>query len=243
MGEDFNREARRVIVHAQRYARRLGHHYVGCEHLLLAAASSDEPAGAILRAHGLTPDRVQELIVQRAGLGAGPGLFADLDSDALAAIGIDLEAVRARAEAHFTGEDLARADRIVHSQTRPPGRRMPLRIRVRVRVLRSLRRRPAQGAAEPVPEPLPWPAEVAGRSRATGPPPPPYIPFTPGAKKTFERRHREALALGDSSAGVQHLVLALTTASTGPVPLILSAAGTTVAALRTAILDRYRQAS
>ena len=243
MSEHFDREARRVIVHAQLHARRLGHHYVGCEHLLLAAVSSDEPAGEILRAHGLTPDRVEELIVQRAGLGAGPGLFADLDSDALAAIGIDVEAVRAHAEEHVTREALARADRIVHCQARPPGRRMPLHVRVRVRMLRSLRRRRAQRTASTVTEPLSLPAKATGRYRATGPQPPPYIPFAPGAKKTLERTHREALALGDSSGGAQHIVLALTTASTGPVPPILSAAGTTTAALRTVILDRYRQAS
>jgi ATP-dependent Clp protease ATP-binding subunit ClpA len=245
MSEDFDREARRVILDAQWHARRLGHHYVGCEHFLLAATSSDEPAGVILRAHGLAPDRVEDLIVQRAGLGAGPGLFADLDSDALAAIGIDLQAVRARAEAHFTRDDLARADRAVHCQQRPPGRgrRILLRIRVRVTLVRFWRRRRARQPADTIPEPLSLPAEPSGRYRATGPPPPPYIPFTPGAKKTLERTLHEALALGDSSAGVQHIVLALTMASTGPVPPILSAAGTTAAALRTAILDRYRQAS
>jgi ATP-dependent Clp protease ATP-binding subunit ClpA len=109
---DFDLGARTVIVHAQGHARRLGHHYVGCEHFLLAATFSDEPAGAVLRAHGLTPERVEELIAQRAGLGAGAGLFADLDSDALAAVGIDVENVRARVEAHTTREALARATRV-----------------------------------------------------------------------------------------------------------------------------------
>jgi ATP-dependent Clp protease ATP-binding subunit ClpA len=243
MDERFNREARTVIVYAQRHARRLGHHYVGCEHFLLAAVFSAEPAGEVLRAHGLTPDRVEELIVQRVGLGAGPGLFADLDSDALAAVGIDLEAVRARAEAHFTREDLARADRAVHCQARPPGRRIPLRSRVRVSPLRSLRRRRVRRAASTVTEPLPWPAELPGRYRATGPAPPGYIPFTPGAKTTLQRTHHEALTLREPSAGVQHIVLALTTANTGPILPILSATGTTPAALRTAVLNRYRQAS
>jgi hypothetical protein len=110
-------------------------------------------------------------------------------------------------------------------------------------VLRFWRRRRARPPAGMAAELLSWSAEAAGRYRDTGPPPPPYIPFTPGAKKTLELRHREALALGDSSAGVQHIVLALTRASTGPIPPMLSAAGTTAAALRTAILDQYRQAS
>jgi ATP-dependent Clp protease ATP-binding subunit ClpA len=233
MNGGFNLGARTVIVHAQRHARRLSHHYVGCEHLLLAAIFSDEPAGAVLRAHGLTPERVEELIVQVAGLGAGPGLFADLDSDALAAVGIDVEAVRAHVEAHVTREALARADRTVHHQTRPPGRGRP-RPRAAIRLLRLWRaRRTASKTAEPISLP-------AG---ATGPPPPPYIPFTPGAKKTLGRAHDEAFAHHDPHAGVEHIALALTTASTGPVPPILSAAGTTAPALRTAILDRYRQAS
>jgi len=192
MSEHFDREARRVIVHAQLHARRLGHHYVGCEHLLLAAVSSDEPAGEILRAHGLTPDRVEELIVQRAGLGAGPGLFADLDSDALAAIGIDVEAVRAHAEEHVTREALARADRIVHCQARPPGRRMPFGTRVRVRMLRSLRRHWAQRTASTVTEPPPWPPRQPG---AIGPPvlsrrhtfPSPQVPRRPWNARTVKR--------------------------------------------------------
>lgn len=241
MSGGFDRQARMVIVHAQWHARRLGHHYVGCEHLLLAAASSEEPAGAILRGHGLTPDRVQELIVARAGLGAGPGLFADLDGDALAAIGIDLEAVRARAEARFTRESLARADRAVHCQARPPGR-VPYRTRA-ARLLRPWRRHRAQRTASLAAEPLSLPAELPGRYRATGPPPPPYIPFTPGAKKALEGALHEAVTHHDPDAGVQHIALALTAASTGPIPPILSAAGTTTAALRTAILDRYRRAS
>ncbi len=239
MNGGFNLGARSVIVDAQLHARRLGHHYVGCEHLLLAATFSDEPAGAVLAAHGLTPERVEELIVQLAGLGAGPGLFADLDSDALAAVGIDVEAVRAHVEAHVTREALARADRTVHHQTRPPGRgrRGP---RAAIRLLRLWR---ARRTASKTAEPISLPAEPPGRYRASGPPPPPYIPFTPGAKKTLGRAHDEAFAHDDPHAGVDHIALALTTASTGPVPPILSAAGTTAPALRAAILDRYRQAS
>jgi ATP-dependent Clp protease ATP-binding subunit ClpA len=244
MSGGFDREARTVIVHAQWHARRLGHHYVGCEHFLLAAASSDEPVGAVLRAQELTPDRVEELIVQRAGLGAGAGLLADLDGDALAVIGIDLEAVRTRAEAHFTHDVLARADRAVHCQTRPPGRgvrrpRVAVRFlrRWRLRLLRLGRRQDCRTATKTA-EPLSLPAEPPGRYRATGPPPPPYIPFTPGAKKSLERAHDEAAAHHDPDAGVQHIALALMAARTGPIPPILSAAGTTTAALRTAILDR-----
>jgi ATP-dependent Clp protease ATP-binding subunit ClpA len=35
MFERFTPDARTVVVHAQEHARRLGHRYIGCEHLLL----------------------------------------------------------------------------------------------------------------------------------------------------------------------------------------------------------------
>lgn len=121
---------------------------------------------------------MEELIVQPAGLGAGAGLFADLDSDALAAVGIDVQAVRARVEAHVFREALARADRAVQRQTRLPGRGRR-RTRATARLLRLWRRR-AWRTASKTPEPLVLlPAELPGRYQATGPPPPPpYIPFT-----------------------------------------------------------------
>ena len=72
MLERFTDDARTVVIHAQRHARRLGHRYIGCEHLLLALAGADQPASAVLRERGLTPDRVEEEIVRRAGIGAGP---------------------------------------------------------------------------------------------------------------------------------------------------------------------------
>jgi hypothetical protein len=39
-----------------------------------------------------------------------------------------------------------------------------------------------------------------------------------------------------------HIVLALTTVASGLIPPILAAAGTQAAALRAAVLDRYRRA-
>ena len=121
MLERFTDDARAVLVQAQRHARRLGHRYIGCEHLLLALVGVDQPASAVLRERGLTPGRVEEEIVRRAGTGAGAGLFADLDRAALASIGIDLDAVRARIDASFGPDALTRADQAVHRTTRRPG--------------------------------------------------------------------------------------------------------------------------
>ena len=67
MFERFTDGARQVVVRAQEDARRLGHNYVGCEHLLLAAAAASEPAGVVLRDQGVTPERVEAEILSALG--------------------------------------------------------------------------------------------------------------------------------------------------------------------------------
>jgi ATP-dependent Clp protease ATP-binding subunit ClpA len=96
MLERFTNEARRVLVDAQHHARRLGHNYVGCEHLLLAVACSDSDAGTVLRSLGASPQAVEGSARRRLG-----GASGVLDGEALAAIGIDLEHVQQRIEAAF----------------------------------------------------------------------------------------------------------------------------------------------
>ncbi|HMH36990.1 MAG TPA: Clp protease N-terminal domain-containing protein, partial [Streptosporangiaceae bacterium] len=66
MFERFTEEARTLVARAVEHARRLGHRYVGPEHILIAAVSTGQPASAVLRAHGVTPKLVEEGIV---GLG------------------------------------------------------------------------------------------------------------------------------------------------------------------------------
>ncbi len=238
MFERFTGDARTVVIHAQEHARRLGHRYIGCEHMLLALAAIDAPAGAVLREHGLTPERVEEEIARHVGLGAAAALFADLDRDALAAIGVDLDAVRARIEASFAPESLTRAGQAVHCG---PGRSRRHRHRGLLR--RWRRRRRAQRSVPVSPSAEIRPAPATGRYRAPGAPPTGHLPFTPGAKRTLEKSLREALTRHDRHIGVEHIALSLITANTGPVPPILTALGTSTPTLQTAILDRYRQAS
>jgi len=64
MFERFTDTARDVVIQAEKDARRLGHHYIGCEHLLLAVAATSEPAGAVLRDHGVTPERIEAEILR-----------------------------------------------------------------------------------------------------------------------------------------------------------------------------------
>jgi hypothetical protein len=237
MFERFTADARALVVCAQEHARRLGHRYIGCEHLLLALVSTGQPASVVLREHGLTPDRVEEEIVRRVGLGAGAGLFADLDRDALASIGIDLDAVRARIEAAFGPETLTQASQAFHRRARPsrlnPRRAIPHALGRRWR-----RRRRTRGAVL-----MPRAPAAAGLYRASGARPGGHIPFTPRAKKSLENSLREAVARRDNHIGVEHIACSLIAMNSGLVPPILSALGTPAPALRAAILDRYRQAS
>jgi len=218
MFERFTGEARAVVIQAQEHARRLGHGYIGCEHLLLAAASTGEPASAVLRKHGVTPQAVETQIVRLIGLGQAASLPGSLDREALAAIGIDLDVVRARIEAAFGPGALTRVPPA--GQRRRGCRRRPM-ARLRHRRCRA---RPATAPS-------------------AGPAPAGHLPFTPRAKKSLEHALREAKMRHDNCIGVEDLTLALADMTDGAVPPILSALGISQATLRAAIFDRHRQAS
>ena len=110
----FTQEARAIAEQAFEHAIRLGHPYLGGEHFLLAMSAASQPAGAVLREHGATPERVEAEIVRLSG----GGLFGDLDRDALAAVGVDIDAVRATTEASFGREALTRASQAAYRK--PP---------------------------------------------------------------------------------------------------------------------------
>ena len=214
MFERFSGEARSAVAQAQEHARRLGHRYIGCEHLLLAAASTAEPASAALREHGVTPAGVETEIVRLVGLGRAANLFSASDREALASIGIDLDVVRARIEATFGPDAFTRGGPDA-CRSRPAVRKNPV----------ALLRRARRGGHHQHPAP-------------SG-----HIPFTPRAKKSLLLSLREAEARYDNYIGIEHLTLALVGMKDGAVPPILSALGAPQATLRAAILDRYRKAS
>jgi hypothetical protein len=114
MTRTFTEDANAVVVQAYEHAIRLGHPYLGGEHLLLALAAAGQPAGAVSREQGVTPGRVEAEIVRLSG----GGLFGDLDRGALAAVGVDIDAVRATTEASFGREALTRAARAAHPKPR-----------------------------------------------------------------------------------------------------------------------------
>jgi ClpA/ClpB-like protein len=223
MFERFTDDARHVVVQAQAHARRLGHGFIGCEHLLLAAASTGAAAGAVLCDQGVSPERVEAEILRAIGRGQVAGPLGAIDREALAFVGIDLDVVRARIEAAFGPDALTRAIPSACGGRRPAWRKGPVAELIRRRRRRP-RARPASGHLAP--------------SRTGG-----HIPFTARAKKSLELSLREAKALHDDYIGVQHLTLALLGMDDGMVPMILSALGASHASLRAAILDRYRKSS
>jgi hypothetical protein len=232
MFERFTDTARHVIVQAQADARRLGHNYIGCEHLLLAVAAAGEPASAVLRDQGVTPDRVEAEILRTIGRGQTADPLGGLDRQALAFIGIDVDVVRARIEAAFGPDALTGALPAACRNRRPAWGKGPL-----AELTRRRRRRRARRSA-----PLPA-GPPRQRPAAAGPAPGGHIPFTARAKKSMELSLREAEALHDNYIGVQHVTLALLAMKDGTVPVILSALGAPATSLRAAILARYRKAS
>jgi hypothetical protein len=97
------------------------------------AGRDPRPARAVLHEHGATIEDVAEEIARRAGPGAV--LFGGLDQDALAAIGIDLDAVRARIESSFGPEALTQ---VVRREPRPSA----VRLAVGYAVLLTIQRIP-----------------------------------------------------------------------------------------------------
>ena len=146
----------------------LGHRYVGSEHILLAAASASQPASAVMCAHGVTPELVEEEIVRRVGLGGGAGLFGGLDRDALATIGIDLDAVRARIEASFGPQALTNAAQAAYRDRRrrpgPRPRRLVRNWRRRRRARRTMAAHGAGSQASRGDRPLPCSRPPAQRA-------------------------------------------------------------------------------
>ncbi|MBG0815079.1 Clp protease N-terminal domain-containing protein [Planomonospora sp. ID82291] len=111
MFERFTQDARQAVKLAQDNARRLNHHFIGGEHLLLGLLDRPESVSArLLTRHGLDHERayrsVFDMIPPRAG--------DRLDADALETIGIDLSAIRERVEAAFGPGALDRPPQRTH---------------------------------------------------------------------------------------------------------------------------------
>lgn len=100
MLERFTTAAREAVMAARVEAARMGHRFVGTEHMLLALLRPEAGRTAtILGEMGVTLGGAREAVVRLVGATGeplGPG-----DADALRFIGIDLDAVTASVEATF----------------------------------------------------------------------------------------------------------------------------------------------
>lgn len=111
---------RTIIDAALEEARRLGHNYLGTEHLLVAFAQHrhllPEPVGSLL------PDGAAVRSALSAVLGRPPRRDAEL----LRTVGVDLDAVRSAVRRTFGDEAIERLGRPVHQPWQPwrrPSRR------------------------------------------------------------------------------------------------------------------------
>jgi hypothetical protein len=192
------------------------------EHLLPAAAAADEPAGAVLRDQGVTPECIEAEMLRAVGRGQAADPLGGLDRQALApSASTSMSSApglkRRSARTPWPGPSWLPAN-----AGGPPGGRA--------------RWPSCRNAAAPA-------GPRGNAPLLPGPAPRGHIPFTPRAKKTLQLALSEAQALHDNHIGVQHLTLALLSRKDGTVPVILSALGAPATSLRASILARYREAS
>jgi ATP-dependent Clp protease ATP-binding subunit ClpA len=97
MFERFHQDARHAVVRARHEAVRARQDRIGCEHLLLGLLAEPGVAAEALTAAGLEITGLRALLPgDPSGTDPGP-----LDAEALASLGIDLDAVRRATDAAF----------------------------------------------------------------------------------------------------------------------------------------------
>lgn len=123
MFKRFTSSARHVVVEAQGHQRRLGHRFIGTEHLVLSLLTTDQPAAFPLKAAGL--DEAAFVAELRRQL---KPTSAQADLELLRRLGIELDDVQRITDETFGPRTLewARSER-----TRRPTRRSRLGFRGR----------------------------------------------------------------------------------------------------------------
>jgi ATP-dependent Clp protease ATP-binding subunit ClpA len=140
MFERFSDEARAAVVAAQREAGALHHGWIGTEHLLLGVLSTNGRGARLLAGFGVEAAAVRDDVVRTIGRGED-----DIDPDALAILGIDLDAVRERVEKAFGPGALSRRDGCRRGLL---GRQTPFTPRAKKALELTLREASALGAPE-----------------------------------------------------------------------------------------------
>jgi ATP-dependent Clp protease ATP-binding subunit ClpA len=104
MFERFDKNARRAVARGKHEAVRAAQDHIGCEHLLLGIFAEEGQAAQALTAAGLEISALRTHLSGRTAAGAEP-----LDAEALASLGIDLDAVRRATDTAFGAGALDRA--------------------------------------------------------------------------------------------------------------------------------------
>lgn len=103
-------DARDAFGAGQEESARLGHPWLGTEHVLLAMLRRPETAAAqILAAFGVTAATFEMALIEELGEPSGVDVLGEADEEALRTLGIDLQAVRSRADETFGPGALDRA--------------------------------------------------------------------------------------------------------------------------------------
>lgn len=101
MLDHFAEPVRSILLIAEREADRLGHNYIGCEHVLAALAQQPEtPTTRILARYGLNLETIRIELDRLVEQGALPPPWHN-DADLLRGLGIDLDAVIRSARESF----------------------------------------------------------------------------------------------------------------------------------------------
>jgi ATP-dependent Clp protease ATP-binding subunit ClpA len=102
MFERFTNEAKHAVVLAQDEAVTLGHDFIGTEHVLIGLArTTDGGAGEVLGTLGVTARGARNETVRLLTEAGVPATGAAPATEALAAIGINVEEIRKKAEESF----------------------------------------------------------------------------------------------------------------------------------------------
>ncbi len=116
MFECWPQPAQQVMQRADQESDRLGHGYVGCEHVLAALAGFPGPAAAVLARHGLSLGAVRCGLRQLVAQGVLPPPWRN-DAYLLGSLGVDLAAVRRSMAATFGADALETASRLASRRT------------------------------------------------------------------------------------------------------------------------------
>jgi ATP-dependent Clp protease ATP-binding subunit ClpA len=102
MFEKFTKWAKRAVSLSQDEAMALGHDHIGTEHVLLGLVGAEGGlAGEVLTQHGVSLSRAREETMRILVAAGVTGTGGQAATDALASIGIDVEAIRRQADATF----------------------------------------------------------------------------------------------------------------------------------------------